>query len=334
MNLKPIQDQVVVILGASSGIGRETTLQFARRGAKVVVAARSVTGLESLAGEITQDGGQVTWVDCDVTEFEQVERVAQTAVDVYGRIDTWVSVAGVGGFATFEDTSLEDIRRIIDVNLMGQVHGAKAALPRLRQAGGGALISISSVEGLVSLPLHSPYAASKHAVEGLFDGIRRELMYQGVPISVTSVKPATINTPFFTNAMNKMDRTPKGAPPVYQPSVVAECVLYAAEHPVRDLYAGGAAKKMVMNQITMPGLLDRMLAKTAIPAQKTDDTASGDITGNLYEPSNDTRIEGDLSDMASAFSPYTWLETHPQARALAFAGAALGLGLLLSSRDD
>lgn len=332
MQLKPIQDQVVVILGASSGIGRETALQFAGRGAKVVAAARSESGLDSLGREIKDQGGEITTAICDVTDFAQVERVATIAVETYGRIDTWVNVAAVAGYATFEDTSLDDMRQIFDVNFMGQVHGAKAALPRLRETGGGALIAISSVEGIVSLPMHSHYAATKHAVEGLFDGIRRELMAEGVPISVTSIKPGSINTPFFTNAMNKLSVKPQGAPPVYQPDVVAECVLYAAENPVRDLFAGGAAKMMATSQVLMPGVVDKMLARGGIPAQETDETASGDVTGNLFEPSDDDRIEGDFSNKASGFSPYTWLQTHPRARSLTAAGATLGVGLLLSRK--
>jgi short-subunit dehydrogenase len=329
MKLKPIQDQVVVLLGASSGIGRESALRFAKRGAKVVVAARSEKGLDSLAQEIRNGGGEVTTVVCDVTDFAQVQRVAQVAVDTYGRIDTWVNIAAVAAHATFEDTSLEDMRQIFDVNVMGQVHGAKAALPHLRRTGRGALITVSSVESFVSIPLHSHYAATKHAVEGLFDGIRRELMADGAQISVTSVKPATINTPFFTNTMNKLETKPKGPPPVYQPVVVADCILYAAENPVRDLYAGGAAKMMVTTQALLPGLMDKILSKAGIKAQKTDDTASGNVSGNLFESSDDDRTEGDFSNMASAFSPYTWLETHPPARTAVMAGAAvLGMRLL------
>lgn len=335
MRLKPIQDQVVVILGASSGIGRETALQFAKRGAKVVAAARSGPGLDSLVEEIRGKGGDATSMVCDVAEYEQVELVAQTAIDAYGRIDTWVNNAAVTGFASFEETSLEEFRRMFDINVMGQVHGARAALPHLRRGGGGALISVASVESTVTLPLHSHYGASKHAIAGLMDGIRRDLMADGSPISVTVVRPGTINTPFFTNAVNKMRVKPMGPPPIYQPNVVAECILYAAEHPVRDLYAGGAARMMVMSQMLMPGVVDRVLAKAGIPAEKTDETASGNVTGNLYEPSNDVRTEGDFSDMAMSVSPYTWLQTHPGVRAMAMAGVALvGIGLLRSGGDD
>lgn len=329
MQLKPINEQVVVIVGASSGIGRETALRVAEHGAKVVVAARSEPGLDSLVSEIAALGGDAAYAVCDVTDFAQVEGVAETAVQRFGRIDTWVQVAAVSVYAGFEDTSLEEFRRVLDVNFMGQVHGAKAALPHLRREGRGALITISSVESIASLPLHSAYAASKHAVEGVFDALRRELLAEGVPISITSVKPGTINTPFFNNSLSKLGVKPKGPPPIYQPAVVADCVLYAAGHPVRDLFAGGAGKMMAVNQMLAPRLLDATLARFGIPLQRTDDPTGEH--NNLYAPRvEDNRTEGDYSTFAMRISPYTWLETHPRARVLAAAGLLAGSGLLLT----
>lgn len=330
MKLKPLAEQVAVILGASSGIGRETALRFAARGAKVVVAARSEPGLASLVDEIAARGGQATSAVCDVTDPRQVEEVALAAVRAFGRIDTWVNVAAVSVYAKFEDTTPEEFRRVMEINYLGQVHGALAALPRLRQAGGGALIVVSSVEAIVSLPLHSAYAASKHAVEGMVDALRRELMAEGAPISVTSVKPGTINTPFFNNSRNKMDVKPQGPPPFYQPAVVADCILYAAEHPVRDLFAGGAGKMMALSQMQTPGLVDATLARFGITLERTKDPTPGGSPGALYEPRvEDNRAQGDFSTRARRLSVYTWLETHPAARRLATGGALAGTALLL-----
>jgi NAD(P)-dependent dehydrogenase (short-subunit alcohol dehydrogenase family) len=331
MKLKPISEQVVVLLGAASGIGRETALRFAERGAKVIVAARSEPGLASLVTEITTQGGEAAYAVCDVADYAQVEAVADLAVRRFGRIDTWVNVAAVSVYATFEDTTLDEVRRIMDVNFMGHVHGAKAALPHLRREGRGALIAISSVEGITSLPLHSIYAASKHAIEGWIDALRRELIADGVPISVTSIKPASINTPFFNNARSKMDVKPKGPPPIYAPSVVAECVLYAAEHPVRDLYAGGAGKMLATTQMLSPGLLDNVLARVGIPLQKTSDPDDGEDA--LYAPRvQDDRIEGDFTTMEQHFSPYTWMETHPGTATMLAGGLLFGVGRLLAQR--
>ena len=331
MQLKPVQDQVVVVLGASSGIGREIALRFGERGAKVVVAARTEQGLASLVNEIERRGGRGVHVVCDVAMPAEVQRVAEAAIEAFGRIDTWVNVAAVTVYARFEDTTPEEFRRVIEVNYLGQVHGALAALPRLRANRGGALISVSSVESSVSLPLTSAYAASKHAIEGALDALRRELIAEGTPISITSVKPATINTPLFNNARSKLDVLPKGPPPIYQPGVVADCVLYAAAHPVRDLYAGGAARMMMVGQALAPGLLDRLLARFGISSQRTDQPATDGGAGNLGAPrTDDNRVEGDYSDHARRFSLYTWMETHPAARLLAGAGVLVGAALLAS----
>ena len=324
VRLKPLAEQVVVVLGASSGIGRVSALRLAERGAAVVVAARSEPGLRSLVQQVEQRGGRAVYAVCDVADADQVRAVADTAVTTFGRIDTWVNVAAVSVYAHFEDITPEEFRRVTEVSYLGQVHGFLAALPHLRAAGQGALISISSVESMVSLPLHSAYSAAKHAVEGMVDGLRRDLLAEGAPISVTSVKPGTINTPFFNNSLNKMDVKPKGPPPFYKPSVVADCVLYAAEHPVRDLYAGGAARQMALTQLLAPRFVDAVLARVGVPAAKTSEPTPGGAPGALYAPrTNDDRAEGDFT-ARSRSSAYTTLALHPRARALAvLAGAAL-----------
>ncbi len=331
ISLKPLAEQVVVVLGASSGIGRASALQLAARGAKVVVSARSEQGLTSLVADITTQGGQATYAVCDVTDHGQVQQVASHAVQTYGRIDTWVNCAAVSLFATFEETTPEDYRRLMEVNYLGQVHGALAALPHLRKSGGGAIIAISSVESIVSLPQHAAYAASKHAVEGAIDALRRDLLAEKVPISVTSVKPATINTPLFTNSRSTMDVKPKGPPPVYQPNVVADCVVYAAEHPARDLFAGGAGRMMALQQFTAPKQMDAYLSKIGVRQERTSEPRPGGMAGNLYEPTSDDRSEGDYSGRARSFSLYTYLETHPIARVVA-AGSVLVAAPVLIKR--
>ena len=332
MKLKPLSEQIAVVLGASSGIGRESALRLAERGAKLVVAARSEPALQSLADEISARGGDAVAVACDVSVPGQVEAVAETAVRTYGRIDTWVNVAAVLVHARFEDTQPEEFRRLMEINYLGQVHGALAALPRLREAGGGALISVSSVESMVSLPRHSAYSASKHAVEGVIDGLRRDLLADDVPISVTSIKPATVNTPFFTNAAHTMDVEPTGPPPVYQPSVVADCVVHAAEHPVRDLWAGGAARGFAFGQMLAPGLMDRVLARI-VPLEQSSKRAPEGSPGTLFAPRpQEDRAEGDFSSRARGFSTYTWWQTHPPARAGLVAGAVATAALGLARR--
>ncbi|NJR51216.1 MAG: SDR family NAD(P)-dependent oxidoreductase [Leptolyngbyaceae cyanobacterium CSU_1_3] len=196
MNLKPISQQVVAVVGASSGIGRDTALQFAEKGAKVIVAARSKAGLATLVEEIGQQGGDAIAIPADVSDFNQVNAIADRAIEQFGRLDTWVHLAATSIFAPFDQVTPEEFKRVIEVNLLGQVYGAMAALPHLKREGGGALIHISSMEARRSLPYQSAYSSSKHGITGFLDALRLELKHEGYPISVTNIMPGVINTPF------------------------------------------------------------------------------------------------------------------------------------------
>jgi NAD(P)-dependent dehydrogenase (short-subunit alcohol dehydrogenase family) len=333
VQLKPVGEQVVVLMGASSGIGRESALRFARKGARVVVSARGEEGLESLVQEIRNEDGEAIAVPADTSEFGQVKAVADRAVQEYGRLDTWVHLAAVGLFATFEQTTPEEFARVIDVNLMGQVYGAMAALPHLKREGRGALIHISSVEAKRSFPFHSAYGASKHGIDGFLEALRVELKHEGWPIGVTQVMPGTINTPFFVKGRSKIGVKPVGIPPIYEPQTVADIILYAAENPARDLVSGGAAQALILNQRLSPRLLDAVLATRAgFAPQKTDEPRSEDDPDNLYGPirGHDTSKNG---FRALSRSLYNWLEMHPVVRRGAAVGTALGLSAALRRRS-
>jgi len=334
MRLKPIDQQVVALMGASSGIGRETAIRFAKRGAKVVVSARNEAAIRSLVDEIQRDGGEALAVPADVTEFEQVEAVADGAVEEYGALDTWVHLSGVGLYATFDQTEPEEFRRVMDVNLMGQVYGARVALPHLKREGRGALIHISSVEAKRSAPFHSAYAASKHGVDGFLESLRVELKREGWSIGVTNVMPAAINTPFFSSSRTKLGVKPMGFPPIYQPNTVADVVLYAAEHPTREIVAGGAGKAMLLTQRISPRLMDALMLLAGFDSQKTDEPKSEDDPHNLFEAVDEDRIEGDFSDRAHSRSFNNSLETtYPLVRRTAIAGLiTLGAMKLLRAR--
>jgi NAD(P)-dependent dehydrogenase (short-subunit alcohol dehydrogenase family) len=325
VQFKPVGEQVVVLMGASSGIGRETAVRFARKGAKVVASARGEEGLDSLVQEIRDEGGEAIAVPADTSEFEQVKAVADRAVQEYGRLDTWVHLAAVGLFATFEQTTPEEFARIIDVNLMGQVYGAMAALPHIKREGRGALIHISSVEAKRSFPFHSAYGASKHGIDGFLEALRVELRHEGWPIGVTQVMPATINTPFFDKGRTKLGVKPVGVPPIYEPETVANMILYAGENPARDLVSGGAAQALILNQRLSPRILDAILTtRVGFSPQKTEEPRSEDDPDNLYAPINghDTAKNG---FRALSRSLYNWLQIHPKVRRGAAAGTALVL---------
>jgi NAD(P)-dependent dehydrogenase (short-subunit alcohol dehydrogenase family) len=318
-------------MGASSGIGRATALRFAAEGARVVVAARGASGLESLVREIRDGGGEATAVVADVTDLDQVRAVADAAVAAYDRLDTWVHLAGVLLVAAFEDTTAEEFARVVDVNLMGQVYGAMAALPHLRRDGGGALIHVSSMGAKRSIPLQSAYCASKHGIDGFVEAMRVEFQHDNVPVSVTNVMPATINAPLFDNARTKLGVKPVAPPPVYPPELVAEAIVYAAQHPVRDIVVGGAAKALIMTQAVAPRLLDAILRRAGYRVHYTDDPKPADAPDNLFAPLPEhDMVSGSVGAHARSRSVYTALEMRPSLRrAVLVAGGAAVAALLL-----
>lgn len=331
MQLKPISEQVVAVMGASSGIGRETALQFARRGAKVVVSARSQSGLESLVDEIRSFGGDAIAVVADVSDFEQVKAVADKTVDRYGRLDTWVHTPATAVFATFDNTTPEEFKRVIDISLMGQVYGAMAALPHLKREGRGALIHVSSMEGRRGLPYQSSYSSAKHGIEGFLEALRVELQHEQIPISVTSIKPSVINTPFYNNARTKLGVKPTGIPPYYDPSLVADAILYVSENPTRDFIVGDVGKVLDLVQKFSPSLVDNILLLIAFRFQKTNEPKSEDAPDNLYQPLPVyDKVEGDFDNLEiPAFTD--WLDKNPLLKFGAVTVAILGVATLLGA---
>src|ERR687898_3525622 len=234
----------------------------------------------------------------DVCEFEQVEAVAQKTVEQYGRLDTWIHLAAVGLFAPFDQTRPEEFRRVVEVDLMGQVYGAMVALPRIKGEGRGALVHVSSVVGKRSVPLQSAYCASKHGVDGFLESLRVELMHEGWNnIGVTNVMPAAINTPFFAKARTKLGVKPKGFPPVYRPGVVADAILYSAEKAPREMVAGGAGKGMLLGQRLSPRLMDAVMVRGGFGSQMTEEPKLAADPDGLFAPmKGQDRAEGGFSE--------------------------------------
>jgi short-subunit dehydrogenase len=303
---RPISEQVVVITGASSGIGRETALIFGKRGAAVGLAARNEPALEDVTSQIKRDGGRALPVVTDVSKWGEVERLARTAVDEFGRIDTWVNNAGVSEFAPIREMSIKEIDQIIRVDLLGTIFGAKAVMPTMCEQNQGTIINIASGLADRSIPLQSIYCAAKHGVKGFTEALRIELEHDDCGVDVTLIQPSSINTPFFDHARTKMVVSPKPVPPVYEPSAVAEAILYAAEHSVRDVHIGAASKFLSTMQKISPSLLDRymLFGDRIYKRQETDQPDSG--PDNMFAPVPGTgKSNGSFGRLSQRSSLYT-----------------------------
>ncbi len=322
--LKRIQDQTIVITGASSGIGLATARLAAKRGARVLLNARNDTDLQQVTDEIRTNGGRAVAIAGDVSDPQAMDRVADGALREFGAIDTWVNNAGLSIYGKLTDIPLADKRRLFDINFWGVVHGCRSAV-RCMQYKGGAIINIGSEVSDLAIPLQGIYSASKHAVAGYTDALRMELEHDGVPISVTLVKPSAINTPFPEHARNYLqDGVPALPPPVYAPEVVAETILKCAEKPVRDIVVGGSGKAQILVGHLAPRLSDRYMQRAMFSQQKTHDR-SQPREGSLEHPQRDGRAHGLYRGHVMQSSAYTKAALSDATRIISFAAAGLAL---------
>lgn len=329
VRLKPINEQVIVITGASSGIGLATAVQAARQGARVVLNSRDEEDLRTAVDQIRAEGGEAIHHVGDVADFEAMRGLADLAVSRFGRIDTWINNAGVSIYGRIEEVALEDARRLFETNYWGVVHGTLAALPRLRIEG-GALINIGSILSSTGYPLQGHYTASKHAVKGFTDSLRIELEEAAVPVSVTLIQPAAIDTPYPEHARSYLGVEPQHQPPVYAPEVVAEAILRCAQRPERDVLIGGSAKLFSSAEKYAPRLGDLMKRKTAVQAQHGEMPERGDDI--LFAPRpGDSRIHGHYPGRVRQSSHYTKARLGRGGTILGL--AVLGAGLALATRS-
>jgi len=290
VSLKPLKEQVIVITGASSGIGLATAESAARQGAKLVLAARSGKTLDEVAGRVNASGGQAVSIVCDVADQSQVQAVADAAIGRFGRIDTWANVAGLAIYGRLDEVRDADSRRLFDINFWGVVYGSLVALPHLKR-NGGALINVGSEVSEAVVPMLGMYSASKHAVKGFTDALRLEIeRVDKAPVSITLIQPTAVDTPFDEHARNYMDQEADLPTPMINPEQVADAILSAAVKPTRDVKVGMMAKVNTFVAKNLPGIGDRMAAKQLQNLQR--DEPAKEPAGTLYSPGEAGRTHG------------------------------------------
>jgi short-subunit dehydrogenase len=321
--LKPLETQVVVITGATSGIGLVTARLAASKRARLVLASRNEGALKFLADEINEAGGEAVHAVADVANVEDVRRIAATARQRFGAFDTWVNNAGVSIYGNLTDVALEDQRRLFETNYWGVVHGSLVAVEHLKQRG-GALINIGSALSDRAIPLQGAYCASKHAVKGFTDALRMELEHEDIPVSVTLIKPAAIDTPYKDHAKNYLAVEPQNPPPVYAPEVVAEAILHCAQNSERDVFVGAGGKGISAAGHYAPEITDKVMEWTMFDLQQTERPVSDHQPNALYQPSGPYAERGGYQGHVAESSMYTKASLHPLiVGGLLLAGAGL-----------
>jgi short-subunit dehydrogenase len=325
--LKKLRDQVIVITGASSGIGLTTARNAARRGAKLVLASRNEKALKELTDELSRKGCEAIYVVADVGKEADVRNIAAAALKRFDRFDTWINNAGVSIYGRIEQVPVADQRRLFETNFWGVVYGSIVAVEHMKEHG-GAIINLGSEVSDVAIPLQGIYSASKHAVKGFTDSLRLELDEAKAPVSVTLIKPAAIDTMYVPHAKNYMDVEPKLPPPIYAPELVADAILIAAQYPKRDIFVGGAAKFFSSAAHYAPRMLDRFMQSFMFKYQQTGRPARDRGESALHEPG--TALQETQSHESRVFqsSVYTRAVTHPKATAAIMVAAGLAVVVL------
>lgn len=315
------RSEVVVITGASAGVGRATAAAFARRGAQIGLLARGEDGLEATRREVEDLGGQALALPTDVADPEQVEAAAAAVEKRFGPIDVWVNNAMVSVFSPIKDMTAEEFKRVTEVTYLGYVYGTLAALKQMLPRDRGVIIQVGSALAYRGIPLQAAYCGAKHAIEGFTDSLRVELLHDNSKVKVTIIQMPALNTPQFRWVKSRLPNQAQPVPPIFQPELAAEAIVWAAQHPRREVIVGGSALQAVLFDKFFPGLAGRYLARVGYQSQQTDQPRDPARPHNLWEPvPGDQGAHGAFDDRAKANSFQFWLAKHRRAVSALVAG--------------
>lgn len=321
---RDLNGKVAVVTGASAGVGRAVVRALAARGADVALIARGRAGLEAARGEVEARGRRALVLPLDVADAAAVERAAEEVEQKLGAIAIWVNDAMVSVFAPITETTPEEFRRVTEVTYLGCVHGTLAALKRMRPRNEGVIVQVGSALAYRSIPLQAAYCAAKHAVRGFTESLRTELLHDKSNVHVTSVHLPAINTPQFDWSRAKLSKQPQPVPPIFQPELAADAIVFAARHRRREIWLAWPVVKAIIGEDVVPAYADRYLAEHGYESQQTDEPIRPERRDNFYEPlPGDHGAHGRFDDRARSFSLEYWLSKH---RSALLVGAGLVLG--------
>ena len=336
LSLMRTHHRVIVITGASAGVGRATTRAFAREGARIGLIARGRDGLDGARRDVKELGGEALVLPVDVADADAVKQAAAQVEHQFGAIDVWVNNAMTSVFASIKETPAEEFRRVTAVTYLGCVNGTLAALKYMLPRNKGIIIQVGSALAYRGIPLQAAYCAAKHAVQGFVDSLRCELIHDKSKVRVTMIQMPALNTPQFGWVKSRLPRKAQPVPPIYQPEIAAEAIVYASHHPRREIYVGLPTIKAIIGNKVFPGVLDHYLGRTGYDAQQYNGPEDRDRPDNLWQPvPGDHGAHGDFDSRAQRLSPQLWTTTHRGlivAAALVFGAAALAE--LLRRRTD
>ena len=327
--------RVVVVTGASGGIGRATAQAFGARGATVALLARGEKGLDGAAEDVRAAGGEALAIPTDVADAEQVESAAQRVETELGPVDTWVNVAFSSVFAPFHEISPDEFRRTTEVAYLGFVYGTMSALRRMRQRDRGVIVNVGSAMAYRSIPLQSAYCGAKHAVKGFTESVITELAHEKSHVKVCMVQLPGLNTPQFSWNLNKMPKHPQPVPPIFQPELPARAVRFLVEHPRRNMWVGVSTAYTILGERLAPKFLDLYLGRTGVTSQQTGDDLPR-RGSNVFDPSDqdeDAGAHGPFDGQAHGRDPVLWLSMHRRALGAGALAALAAAGTLVARRS-